>query len=128
MKSHVEKWKLSANKYCSTIDVKIKRYLVKIDDLKPMSEKNSSKVKRIKLEIDETYNQLVEKLRLEKEEIFKTLDDIDNENKLFKNFENDILDLKKDLDEFREISQTSVFFENILRLLSSDFFLEFTLI
>ena len=106
MKSHVEKWKLSANKYCSTIDVKIKRYLVKIDDLKPMSEKNSSKVKRIKLEIDETYNQLVEKLRLEKEEIFKTLDDIDNENKLFKNFENDILDLKKDLDEFREISQT----------------------
>lgn len=105
MKNHVDKWKVSASKYCSNIDVKIKRYLVKIDDLKPLSEKNSSKVKTIKQEIDETYKQLIEKLSIEKEEIFKALDEIENENKVFNNFENDILGLKKDLDDFREISQ-----------------------
>jgi hypothetical protein len=79
MKAHVDSWKVSASKYCSNIDVKIGKYLTKIDALNPLIDKNSMKVKQIKLDIDDTFNRLVDKLKAEKEEIFMQLDEIERE-------------------------------------------------
>lgn len=79
MKAHVDMWKVSAAKFCSNIDVKIGKYLVKIDALNPLIDRNSSKVKQIKLDIEDTFSQLVDKLKAEKEDIFMQLDEIERE-------------------------------------------------
>ena len=42
-------------------------------------DKNSARISQIKVEIDTTHQQLVDKLNNEKMEIFKQLDDIENE-------------------------------------------------
>ena len=79
MKQHVEKWKISAKKFCTNIDVKIKNYLARIASLMPLMDKNSARISQIKVEIDTTHQKLVEKLNNEKMEIFKQLDEIENE-------------------------------------------------
>jgi len=79
MKQHVEKWKISAKKFCNNIDVKIKNYLTKIASLTPLMDKNLSRISLVKAEIDTTHQKLVEKLNSEKMEIFKQLDEIEKE-------------------------------------------------
>lgn len=49
MKTHVEKWKASAIKFCGGLNGKIKKYLSKIDALTPLMEKNNSKIEQIKI-------------------------------------------------------------------------------
>ena len=50
-----------------------------LDNLSPLMKENSNKIEKVKNEIEETYNILIQKLNNEKEEIFKTLDQIEDE-------------------------------------------------
>ena len=79
MREHVEKWRQEATFYCEQTDQKVDNYLAKIRTLGPMIGQNKENIGKVKSEIMQMFERLLEKLNNEKNELLGTLDRIEGE-------------------------------------------------
>lgn len=100
--THITAWKIGATKYCENLTKKCEKYLLRINSLNPLIDQNESNITKVKAELEKVFEQFVENLKEQKNDLFLKLDEIKKENEQFKSFESDIILLKSNLSDFQE--------------------------